>query len=87
MKKLLLLAFLTSCATVTPEVKHIQATHELFCARESCPAFAEIHNYTLLESHAGSHACKCKLQSDNMPDPFEVEIPYKAPADAPVDSL
>jgi len=91
MKKLVLLAALALSCAHSPEVQKHDGnyTRKFFCSEESCPAFAKVHNYTLLTTRydADGRACVCRLQSDNMPDAFDVSIPIHAPADSPVDSL
>lgn len=81
---------LAGCAH-QPELTKYDTNHtrKFFCQEESCPAFAKIHNYTLLSTRydESDKACKCQLMSDNMPDSFEVSIPIGTPADAPIDSL
>lgn len=82
MKKIILVLLLAGCATVPPTRQ--DKTRQLFCYIESCPAFAQQHNYTVLESHYRDGACVCKLMSDNSPDSFEVTIPLGADAGGPV---
>lgn len=64
-------------------------TRKFFCESESCPAFTQVHSYTLLTTSYDekSSECVCKVMSDNSPDEWEVRIPIDAPADSPVDSL
>jgi len=90
MKYLVLVILLGGCAHSPELLKHdINHTRKFFCQEESCPAFGRLHNYTVLTTRydVDAKVCVCKLQSDNMPDPFEVTIPIDVPADAPVNAL
>lgn len=88
MRRLIIISTLLLGCGHQPGVKRydVNWTRGNFCADESCPAFAGLHDYAILSTkyRPAEKDCECKLQSGNMPDPFYVFIPIDAPADSPV---
>lgn len=79
MKRLVLLALLAGCAH-----DPILQARKFFCARESCPAYAELYHYVVLEQKydVGLDACVCTLRSLDSGRTKVVTVPRGTPADS-----